>query len=51
MKFVLALLVYIGFGVVLGIGILKAVHGNPWLLIATALVYAGLLVRIGCLSH
>ena len=51
MKFSLALLVYVGLGVALCLGILKAVHGNPWFLVAAVLIYLGLLVKHGCLSH
>lgn len=51
MKLPLAILVYILIGVVLGLGILQAVHGSFWLLIASVLVYVISFARIGCLHH
>jgi hypothetical protein len=48
-KFVLALLVYLLMGLVLGYGILLTVKGNPWLLIVGFLSYVLLFAKIGCL--
>lgn len=49
MKFFLAILAYLLIGAVLGWGILSAVKGNPWILIAGFLVYAIAFGKIGCL--
>jgi hypothetical protein len=51
MKFTLALLAYIGLGLGFAAGILKAVHGNPWILLAVVAGYLGLFVSYGCRSH
>jgi len=48
-KFVLALLIYLLMGFVLGYGILLTVKGNPWLFIVGFLSYALLFAKIGCL--
>ena len=49
MKFFLAILAYLLIGAVLGWGILSAVKGNPWILIAGVLVYTIAFAKIGCL--
>jgi len=49
MKFLLAVLVTLTLGVVLGMGILSAVHGNPWVLIVGGLAYLLAFARLGCL--
>jgi len=49
MKFLLAILAYLLIGLVLGWGILLAVHGNPWLLIAGFLAYVVAFGKLGCL--
>lgn len=53
MKLVLAILVYLLIGLVLGWGILLAVKGNVWLLAVSTLAYLILFAKIGCLpkSH
>jgi len=48
MKLVSAMLVYLLFAVLLGWGILLAVHKSPGLLLAGAAFYTLLLWRIGC---
>jgi hypothetical protein len=51
-KFLLALLVYLVMAVVLGWGILLAVRGEPWLLLASLVAYCVAFAKIGCLpSH
>jgi hypothetical protein len=45
----MAVLAYLLIGVGLGLGILMAVRGNLWLLIAGFLVYAIAFAKIGCL--
>ena len=40
MKLLMAVLAYLLIGLVLGWGILSAVKGNPWILIAGFIVYA-----------
>ncbi len=49
MKFLLAILAYLLIGLVLGWGILLAVHGNPWLLILGFLAYVVAFGKLGCL--
>ena len=51
MKFSLAIVVYLLIGLVLGIGILQAVHGSYWLLIAGVVAYVFAFARIGCIQH
>lgn len=51
MKLVLAVLVYLLIGAVLGWGILLMMAGKPWLLIAAFLVYLVGFAKFGCLSH
>ena len=49
MKFFGAILAYIFIGAGLGWGILLAVRGDFWLLIAAVLVYLVAFAKIGCL--
>ena len=49
MKFLLAVIAYLVIGTVLGLGILQAVKGNPWLLIISIVVYVVAFAKIGCL--
>ena len=49
MKFALAILAYLVIVVVLGWGILSAVKGNFWVLIAGFVAYVVAFGRIGCL--
>jgi hypothetical protein len=48
MKFILAWLAFLGMALVLGLGILLMVKGNPWLLIASATGYLLAFARFGC---
>jgi hypothetical protein len=51
MKLLCAFAVWMAMGLVLGLGILMAVKGNPWLLIVA---FAGFVVavgKIGCATH
>ncbi len=49
MKFLLAILAYLLLGLVLGLGILLTVKGQPWLLITGLLVYVLMVAKLGCL--
>jgi len=49
MKFLLAIVAYVGMAFVLGWGILLAVKGSLWLLIVSFLAYVVLFAKIGCL--
>ena len=51
MKLLLAVGVFLGIGVLTSLGIVLAVKGSPWLLLASALAYGVAFVRIGCASH
>jgi F0F1-type ATP synthase assembly protein I len=51
MKLLCAFAVWIGMGVVLGAGILMAIKGSPWLLIAGLIGFIVAVGRIGCMSH
>jgi hypothetical protein len=51
MKFLLAMLVWLIMGVLIGAGILMAVKGSIWLLVLSLLGFVVLVARIGCLSH
>jgi hypothetical protein len=51
MKLFYALAVWIGMGVILGAGILMAVKGTPWLLIAGLIGFVIAVGKIGCMSH
>lgn len=49
MKFLLAVLAYLFIGAVLGVGILLAVRGNPWLLVVSFVAYVVAFGKLGCL--
>jgi len=49
MKFLMAILVYLVIGLVLGAGMVMTVKGKPWLLIVGFLAYAIAFGKIGCL--
>ena len=49
MKLLLVILAFLFLGSVLGLGILLAVKGQPWLLIVALLSYLLAFVRLGCL--
>lgn len=49
MKFVAAIVTYLVMGAILGVGILKAAHGQYGLLAIGALGYLLLFARLGCL--
>jgi hypothetical protein len=49
MNFLLAVVAYLVIGAVLGLGILLAVKGSPWLLVIGFLAYVIAFGRIGCL--
>jgi hypothetical protein len=51
MKLLLAIGVLVGTGVWISLGIVLAVKGSPWLLLAGALAYGVAFVRIGCAGH
>ena len=51
MKLFFAFAVWIGMGTVLGVGILAAVKGNPWLLIAGFIGFVIAVGKIGCMAH
>ena len=51
MKFLLAMLVWLIMGTVIGLGILMAVKGSVWLLLLALLAFVVMVARIGCLSH
>ena len=51
MKFLLALIVWIGMGAVLAKGLVMAIHGSVWLLALGLLGFVVLVGKIGCLSH
>lgn len=49
MKFLLAIIAYLLISLVMGWGILLAIRGNVWLLLASLLVYVIAFAKIGCL--
>lgn len=51
MKFLLAILVWVIMGVVIGAGILLAMKGTLWLLLVSLLAFILMVAKIGCLSH
>ena len=51
MKLLCAFAVWIGMGVVLGVGILMAIKGSPWLLIAGLIGFVIAVGKIGCMPH
>jgi len=50
-KFILSIVVYLALGLLLAAGVLMAVKGSFWLLIAGFVTYLGLLIKFGCHSH
>ena len=51
MNFVLSIATYLVMGLILAAGILMAVKGSFWLLIAGFVTYLVLLAKFGCHSH
>ena len=51
MKFWMAIVVYLLIGLVLGWGIVMAVHGKPLFLIIALIAYIVAFAKIGCLTH
>ena len=51
MKFVLTVATYLGLSLLLAAGILMAVKGSFWLLVAGVVLYLVLLAKYGCCSH
>lgn len=51
MKLLLAMLVWLIMGTVIGAGILMAVKGSVWLLLLGLLAFVVMVAKIGCLSH
>jgi hypothetical protein len=51
MKLLAAVGVYLGVGIVIACGIVLAVKGSPWLLVASTLGFLIAFARIGCLEH
>ena len=51
MKLTLSIVAYLLIGWILGYGILQAVHGSYWLLIASTAAYLLAFARLGCASH
>ena len=49
MKFVLAMVVFCLVAFVLAWGIVLLMHGKPWLLVVSGLVYTALFIKLGCL--
>ena len=51
MKLLWAFAVWLGMGAILGVGILMAVKGSPWLLIAGLIGFVIAVGKIGCATH
>jgi hypothetical protein len=51
MKLLCAFAVWLGMGVVLGFGILMAIKGSLWLLIAGLIGFIIAVGKIGCMPH
>ena len=51
MKLLCAFAIWIGMGAVIGAGILMAVKGSPWLLIAGLIGFVVAVGKIGCTAH
>ena len=51
MRLWLALGAWVGIVAVLSLGVVLAVKGSPWLLLAAALAYVVAFARIGCAGH
>lgn len=50
MKFLMALSVFLLFTLLITWGIILLMHGTPWLLVATMVLFIGLFAKYGCLS-
>jgi hypothetical protein len=50
MKFLGAILVYLGFAAVIGLGMVLAVQGKPWLLLLGGVGFLLAFARIGCVQ-
>ena len=51
MKLIYAFAVWLIMGALIGSGLLLAVNGTPWLLLASMLGFIIAVGRIGCMSH
>jgi len=51
MKLLYAFAVWVIMGALLGYGLLLAVSGTPWLLVASGLGFIIAVGKIGCMSH
>ena len=51
MKFLLAILVWLIMGAVIGTGIILVFKGTVWVLLLALLAFVVLVAKIGCLSH
>jgi hypothetical protein len=51
MKFYAAVLLFLLFAFFISWGIILMMHGTPWLLIASLVVFLGTFIKYGCLSH
>ena len=51
MKLLCAMGVWIGMGAIIGSGILMAIKGSPWLLIASLVGFVIAVGKIGCAVH
>ena len=51
MKLLLAIGVLVGMGGVISLGMVLAVKGSPWLLLASMLGYGVAFARLGCAAH
>ena len=51
MKLIYAFAVWLIMGALIGLGLLLAVNGSPWLLIASVLGFIVAVGKIGCMSH
>ncbi|HEU5125715.1 MAG TPA: hypothetical protein VFW05_16810 [Verrucomicrobiae bacterium] len=49
MKFLGSIIAYGAMALLIGWGILHAVHGSYWLLIVGTIVYLGMLTKFGCI--
>ena len=51
MKLIYAFAVWLIMGALIGSGLLMAVNGSPWLLVASVLGFIVAVGKIGCMSH
>jgi hypothetical protein len=51
MKFALAILVFVLFAFFISAGIIELFKGQPWILVASLVVFFGTFVKYGCRSH